>query len=101
MNIDKAIAKATEHYLSGESQQAEHICRKILEMQPANADALHLLGVICYNSTNYDSAILHINKSLQLNPANSEAYYNLENAFRAKGDLDGYNLLSEGAANKS
>ncbi len=44
--ISEALAVAVQYHQSGNLQQAEAIYRQILQVDPSNADALHLLGVI-------------------------------------------------------
>jgi FkbM family methyltransferase len=82
MNINEAIQSAIEHYHSGNLEQSEKICRELLEVQPNNAQVLHLLGVINYVLKNYDSAIHYFNESLSFNPSDAEAYYNCGNVFK-------------------
>ena len=88
MDIDKTIQSASEYYQAGDLQRAEHICSELLKVNPDNADALHLLGLIYYKTENYDLAIQHIEKAVKFNPADADAYYNLGNAHEAKGQLD-------------
>jgi tetratricopeptide (TPR) repeat protein len=57
MNIKKEIKSALEYYQAGNLQQAENIYRRILKVQPDNADALYYLGIICYQLGNYGHAI--------------------------------------------
>lgn len=88
MNINEAIKSAHDNFESGNLEQAEFICKEILKENPLNADALQLLGVICYHSNNYDSAIQYFDTSLRLNPDNFEAYYNLGIVLQEKGDMN-------------
>jgi FkbM family methyltransferase len=88
MNINEDFHVAIEHYQSGNLEQSENICRKIVEVQPNNAQVLHLLGVINYLLKKYDSAIKYFQESLSLNPSDAEAYYNCGNAFKDKEQFD-------------
>ena len=88
MNINEAIHLAIEHYHSGNLEQSEKICREILEVQPDNAQVLHLLGVINYVLKKYDSAIHYFRESLSFNPSDAEAYYNCGNAFKDQEQFD-------------
>jgi protein O-GlcNAc transferase len=85
---DMLFQKAAEHYHTGNLREAENLCVELLMVQSDSVNALHLLGVIYYQLHDYDSAISCIDKSIQLGPANAEAYYNLGNSFKAKGQLD-------------
>jgi protein O-GlcNAc transferase len=88
MNIDKAIKSALENHRAGNFQQAEILYRKILKQQPNDVDALHLLGVLCHQRRDYDSAIKYIRKAIQLDAGFAEAYNNLGNVMRDKGMID-------------
>lgn len=88
MNTHDAILLALQHYRSGNLQQAEVMCERILKKQPGDVNILHLLGIINYQRGNYNKAIKYIKKVLQFNPNDAEAYYNLGNALRNKGLLD-------------
>jgi predicted O-linked N-acetylglucosamine transferase (SPINDLY family) len=69
-------------------QQAEHIFRDILKVQPNNVSALHFIGVICYQLKEYDSAIAYIKKALQFGPDYADAYNNLGSVLQETGRLD-------------
>ena len=88
MNIDKAIQSALKYHQDGNLQQAAKICKKILIKKPHNFEALHLLGVICYEFKNYDSAVQYFKKALKINPMDAYAYYNLGVALHEPAKLD-------------
>jgi FkbM family methyltransferase len=88
MNIDEAFHLAVEHYHSGNLERSGKICREIVGVQPNNAQALHLLGVISYLLKKYDSAIKYFQESLLFNPSDAEAFYNCGNAFKEQEQFD-------------
>jgi tetratricopeptide (TPR) repeat protein len=88
MDIDREISSAIQYYRSGNLQQAEYACRKLLQFHADNTDALHLLGVIYYQFGNYDLAVLYIQNALRLKPGNADGFYNLGNIFLEKGQFD-------------
>ena len=88
MNINKSLQSALDSFHTGNFQQAEYCCRKILIKQPKNFKALHLLGVIYFKLGNYDLATKHIEKALNIDSTIPEAYINLGAVFRAKGQID-------------
>jgi tetratricopeptide (TPR) repeat protein len=88
MNINKSFQLAVGYYQTGKLPEAESLSRQIIRKQPKHVDALNLIGLICYDLANYDSAIEYIKKALELNPSNAEAYTNLGNAYKNKGLLD-------------
>src|SRR6516165_9784735 len=42
----EALARAVQGYMSGNLAGAEQICQQVLEANPAQADALNLLGLV-------------------------------------------------------
>jgi tetratricopeptide (TPR) repeat protein len=83
------IESALTYHSAGNLQQAERLYQEILMAHPDNAAALHLLGVIHYQTGNYTLAVELITKSLHINKRNPEAYNHLGSALAQKGDLDG------------
>jgi len=84
MNIHKAIQSAHKYHQAGNLDQAEVLCKKILKKQPKHFDALHLLGFICYQSKDYNSAISYLQKAIHINSADAVAYNNLGQSFLEK-----------------
>jgi tetratricopeptide (TPR) repeat protein len=62
--------------------EAKKIYENVLNQNPNNPDALHLLGVIYYQNGNFKNAIKLIKKSLTLNPSSEVAYTNLGNSYK-------------------
>ena len=50
------INQAVLLHKSGKLDEAENIYRLLLDRQPENPDAMHLLGVIAYQRKNYEGA---------------------------------------------
>ncbi len=88
MDLSQAIQSALEFYQAGNPGRAESICLEILKERSDNAEVLYFLGVIYFQSGNYDPAIKYIEKSLLFNEANADAYHILGMAFQAEGRLD-------------
>jgi protein O-GlcNAc transferase len=88
MDINKAFDSVFAYYQTGDLEQAENICKKILKEQPKHIDALHFLGVLCYQSRRYDFAIQYIRKALQFDPNFADAYNNLGNVYQEIRQLD-------------
>ena len=86
--LHEVFQLATKHYEAGNFQQAEHICREMLEKLPNSAEILFFLGIICIQLQQSDSAIHYIQRSLQINSTNADAYLALGTAFQQKGLVD-------------
>jgi tetratricopeptide (TPR) repeat protein len=62
---------------AGRLAQAEAAYRQILAVQPANADALHFLGLIAHQCGNNQAAAEHIGRAIASNSSNANFYCNL------------------------
>lgn len=82
------LQQAISLHQAGRLQQAEHLYKQILSVEPAHADANHLLGVIAIQSGNNDAAIQLINRAIKKN-SHQEAYFsNLGVAYENIGMLN-------------
>ncbi len=68
--------KALALHQQGELAQAEALYRAILQQAPKHFDALHLLGVIACQRTQYEAAVRLIGEALQLDPNSAAAHSN-------------------------
>lgn len=82
------LQTAVQHHQAGRLTEAESLYRQVLEAQPENANALHLLGVIAYQQGKHEAAVEMIQRAIVLNPNAAEFYNNCGEAFRAMGRLD-------------
>ncbi len=83
-NILDAIALHQQGMLG----QAEARYRQLLEIEPRNADALHLLGVIAYQTGSHQSSVDLIGQAIEIN-ANVASYHsNRGNALKELKQLD-------------
>jgi predicted O-linked N-acetylglucosamine transferase (SPINDLY family) len=88
LQIPSALQAALEHHQAGRLPEAEAIYRQILQAEPNHPDALHLLGMIAYQTGSNDIAVGLISKAIVANPSNAIYYNNLGNALRDQGELD-------------
>jgi len=65
----------------GKLQEARSVYEQVLIIQPQQFDALHLLGVICFQEKNSEDAIKLILKATEFNPNDASAYSNLGAAY--------------------
>jgi len=54
------------HHQSGRLDQAEEIYRELLEKDPRNADARHLLGTVAYQRGDFHGAAGHIREAIRM-----------------------------------
>jgi tetratricopeptide (TPR) repeat protein len=77
MTIPQAIQHAVQLHQSGDLPGAESIYRQVLAVQPENADALHLLGVLVAQAGQSDAGAQLIRRAIQNNPRGFGYYVNL------------------------
>ena len=63
LTLRQALDLAVQHHTAGDLSKAEDIYQQILQTEPNQPDALHLLGVISHQKGNNDIAIDHITKA--------------------------------------
>ena len=83
-NLQNAIAL----HRKGQLGQAEAIYIQLLGIDPTNADALHLLGVIAHQTGNHKSAIDMIGQAIEINPKVASYYSNRGNALKELQQFD-------------
>jgi tetratricopeptide (TPR) repeat protein len=84
----EALAIAHQHHQAGRRQAAEQIYRQILAVDPAQPDALHLLGVMALEAGKYEAAIEYIGQAIRLNGSVAAFHNNLGSAFERHGKLN-------------
>lgn len=87
VTIADAINLAIQHHQAGRLTQAETIYRHILQADPNNSSALHLLGVIAAQTEDYATAITLIQRAIAIDSHVPVFYSNLASAFIAHGQF--------------
>jgi tetratricopeptide (TPR) repeat protein len=82
------LNQAISLHQQGNLEEAAVCYQKILETQPENFDALHLLGAIASQRKNHKTAIALIEQAITINPNNARAHYNLGVALQQLKQLD-------------
>ena len=75
------LAKAVSLHQNGQLAEAALLYRKILERDPNNADVLHLLGVIQFQTKKPSEAVALINRAIKLDSTNAGFFSNRGLAF--------------------
>ena len=81
--LDEAVA----HHKAGRLQQAEHLYRQILAVDPDQAEALHYLGLLAYRVGQLDKAIDLLSKAVRKDAKNSVYHFNLGVVYQKGGRL--------------
>lgn len=86
--IAAALQRAITLHREGDLTNAEPAYRQVLKLDPRNADALHLLGVLAHQLGNSPLAIERIRQSLEIEPEQMRAYFNLGRVYAESGQPD-------------
>ncbi len=86
-NIKRDLQKAIDLHQTGKLQQAELIYQQILQTHPQHSTALHLLGVIAYQSENLAMAVGLIEQATKIDPNQSSGFFSLGLALKKQGRL--------------
>jgi len=78
-SINSALEEAVKLHSAGNIQQAKTIYQKIIQVDPNQADALHLLGVIHHQTGEPESAANLIKKAISIKLKFAAAHNNLGN----------------------
>src|SRR5947207_1077177 len=79
------LTAALEHQRAGRFAEAERIYQGILRANPAEADALHLLGLIAASRDQYELAGTMFARAIGCKPNRPDFYASLGNLFFARG----------------
>ena len=88
LTIQQAIDLAAQHHKEGRLSQAETAYQRILESDPKQPIALHLLGVVAHQTGKNDVAVDLITRAIAIDPDLAEAHSNLGTALRELGKLE-------------
>ena len=88
LTIQQSIDLAAQHHKEGRLSQAETAYQRILESDPNQPIALHLLGVVAHQTGKNDVAVDLITRAIAIDPDLPEAHSNLGTALRDLGNLE-------------
>jgi len=87
-NIDELMKTAAQHHQAGQLDQAAQLYEQILQSDPNNAVALHLLGVIAHQRDRHNDALELVEKAIEVNPKIPRFYNTLGLVFEAMDKFD-------------
>jgi len=88
LTLQQALELAVQHHTAGELLEAEGIYQQILQADPKQPVALHLLGVVAHQVGKNDISVDLITKALAIVPEYAEAHCNLGISLNDLGKLD-------------
>jgi predicted O-linked N-acetylglucosamine transferase (SPINDLY family) len=82
------FAEALRQRQQGKGERAETLCHAVLEVEPAHAGAINLLGVLAARRGNYEDAVSRISQAIALDGGDPDYRYNLGKVLELRGDAD-------------
>ena len=82
LNVAQIVQSAMQHHQAGRLKRATALYRQALAIDPAEPNALHLLGVVAHQRGDNQQAITLITQSVHLVDNNADAFNNLGEAYR-------------------
>ncbi|MDP6590132.1 MAG: tetratricopeptide repeat protein, partial [Alphaproteobacteria bacterium] len=86
--IAAAIEEGLAHHRAGRREAAEALYRRVLEIEPEQPDALHLLGVIAHQRGMHGEAIENIQRAIAASATTARYHNSLGEAYRASGEAE-------------
>lgn len=86
--LQPTVIHAIALHQQGRVAEAEGIYRRVLEQDPGNPDALHLLGLIAHHAGQYGPAVTLMQRAIASAPGLPLYHLNLAKVFRACGRMD-------------
>jgi tetratricopeptide (TPR) repeat protein len=83
--IADALEIAVKHHQAGQLVQAAQMYREILRVDPREADAWYLVGVLSHQLGRHEEAIEHIQRAIALKPDRAQYHANLGAVYVAAG----------------
>lgn len=83
-----ALGAAVNHHMAGRPAEAAHLYRLVLGVEPAQPDALHLLGVLEAQAGRPENAVPAISRSLVVRSAAGQPWAHLGGALRAASRVE-------------
>lgn len=88
MSTGDTLLQGIAHHQAGRLAEAAVLYRRVLDADPEEPDALHLLGVAVFRQGDPGAALGLIDRALARSPAMSQAHYNRANVLRALGRME-------------
>ncbi len=88
LSLEKALELAVYLQQQNRHDEAEEIFKRILEVAPDHADALHYYGIAKHFQRDSEKAIELIERALSLAPDYLHAYNNIGNIYLQKGQFE-------------
>ena len=85
-DIKYIIEMAVLHQREGRLEKAKKIYNQVLEIDPQQPDAIHLLGMVAFADHDLDRAVQLITQAIFLNPREADYHINLSSVYFTSGE---------------
>lgn len=85
--IAEALALAAQQCQAGQLADADRVLREVLQIEPDNAEALHLLGLVAIGARQFEAAIELIRRAIVVDVSRPAFHANLAEAHRLAGNF--------------
>ncbi|MBO1346773.1 MAG: tetratricopeptide repeat protein [Hormoscilla sp. GUM202] len=82
------LKEALSHYKAGRLDKARAVYLAMLKQQPHQVEAMQMLGIIAYQTPEYDRAINYFQQVISIKPDWPETYNNLGASFWEQGKIE-------------
>jgi protein O-GlcNAc transferase len=86
--IREVLEQALHCHRAGAPAEAERLYQQVLQADPAQPDALRLLGTLALQTGRHQQALVYLRQAVALQPADAALHCNLGVACKALGRLD-------------
>src|SRR5262245_25597659 len=86
--ITETLETALRHHQGGDLARAEVLYRQVLQTEPRQVDALHLLGVLAHQVGRADIALEYISQAVNLVPSQPIFHNSLARVYQTLGKMD-------------
>lgn len=86
--LAQTFESALQNHRQRRMAEAEDLYRQVLAVDPNHVDALHMLGVLAYQSGKAEAAVDLIGRAIAFNGGNASFHNNMGEALRYLGRLD-------------
>jgi len=88
-NMDIEETYATICLMKKDLDSVREICVEGLDYNPLHSHLFNLLGVVEFQSENYDEAAEYFEEAVHINPYYLDAYYNLKDTYSMLNNING------------
>jgi SAM-dependent methyltransferase/tetratricopeptide (TPR) repeat protein len=85
---DELFSAAERHYAEGRLGQAQSLCQRILERNPAHARSANLAGIIAHAARRYNAAVKLLSNAVALDGRDATYHFNLARSHEALSHWD-------------